>query len=100
MPSMLLKYGCASQSRVLVKSRCTSWPPYSPGGRLIECTTTRSMRAPAGRGPKLGESSRRAKRYQPASHRPDDRLFSGGAVIRLVIGRGDREPRDAVADLP
>src|SRR5688572_10242275 len=98
MPSIVLKYGCASQSSVLVNSRCTSSPPYTPGGRLMECTTTRSTAAPSGRGPKFGEASLRAKRYQPASHRLAP---SGtGRVIGLFAARrGDRQPRDAVADL-
>src|SRR4051812_44153957 len=98
MPSIDLKYGCAFQSRVLVNSCCTPSPPYSPGGRLIECTTTRSMAAPAGRGPKLGDSSRRAKRYQPPSHCAG----VSGLVMRVVGAAGDRyrEPGDAVADLP
>ncbi len=40
-PRMPSKYGCASQSRRLVNSRSIASPPYSPGGRLIECTTAR-----------------------------------------------------------
>src|SRR3569832_1211705 len=91
------KYGCASQSSVFVNRRCTSSPPYRPGGRLIEWTTTRSTCAPAGRGPQFGEASRRAKRYQPSSH---SALAVSGVVMRVVAARGrDREPGDAVADL-
>src|SRR3569623_1900419 len=97
---MRLKYGCASQSSLLVNNCCTSSPPYCPGGRLMECTTTRSTFASAGRGPKFGESSRRAKRYQPPCHSAGA-AGSGRLVIRLVAaGRREREAGDAVADLP
>src|SRR4051812_43318518 len=77
-----------------------------PGGRLIEWTTTRSMLAPCGRAPKLGEARRRAKRYQPASNSaeaaaPDCDPVSGtaGFLGLFAARRGDRQPRDAVADL-
>src|SRR4051812_28943773 len=85
-----------------------------PGGRLIEYTTTRSMLAPCGREPKLGESRRRAKRYQPPSNSaeaaapdpdpgpaPDCDPGSGtaGFLGLFAARRGDRQPRDAVADL-
>src|SRR4051812_21672954 len=96
---MLLKYGCAFQSSVFVNRRCTSSPPNWPGGRLIECTTIRSTCAPAGRALWLGEDRRRAKPYQPSCHSVAD--DSGWLVIRVVAaGRGDRQPRDPVADLP
>src|SRR6187401_946064 len=66
----------------------------------MECTTTRSISAPAGRGPKLGEATRCAKRYQPS--RQSGSAASGGAgFIRLVVARRrDGEPRDAITDLP
>src|SRR3569832_2567718 len=95
---MLLKYGCAFQSSVFVKSCCTPSPPYSPGGRLIECTTMRSMAAPCGRAPKFGEARRRAKRYQPPSH--SDGTSAVVIVVVAAAGHRDRLPRDAVADLP
>src|SRR6478609_10690168 len=98
MPSIWRKYGCADQSSVFMNSACTSSPPYWPGGRLIECSTTRSTTASAGRGPKLGEAKRRAKRYQPSDQSGSS---AGGRVIGVVAaGRRDGEPRDAVADLP
>src|SRR5512133_517334 len=96
---MLLKYGCAFQSSVLLNSCCTSSPPYRPGGRLIECTTIRSICAAGGRAPWLGESRRRANRYQPDCHSAPDSL-SDRFVMRLVAGSGDGQPCDAVADLP
>eukprot|EP01032_Pedospumella_encystans_P010909 gene10909-12728_t len=65
----LTRPGCAgstaSQSSRLVNSSATWGVPYSPGGRLMECSTTRSISAPSGRGPKLGERQAWAKRYQP-----------------------------------
>src|ERR1700758_3244603 len=68
-------------------------PPYSPGGRLIECSTTVSTRAPAGRARKLGAGPRVAPRPQPSSQSP---LISG--IGRF--GLGDAEPRHPVAHLP
>src|SRR3989442_15656192 len=44
----------------LVKSRSIGSPPYSPGGRLIECTTSRVISVPAGRSSWLGESTMRS----------------------------------------
>ena len=45
-----------------------------PGGRLIECSTTVSTRAPAGRGPKLGDGTRVAPRHQPSCHSASRRI--------------------------
>src|SRR4051812_24411075 len=64
----------------------------------MECTTTRSMLAPSGRGPKLGESRRRAKRYQPPSNSAEE-LGTAGVLGFVAARRGDRQPGDAVADL-
>src|SRR3954471_23760612 len=70
-----------------------------PGGRLIECTTTRSIAAPSGRAPKLGEATRWAKRYQPWSHRASLPSGRGGLIGFFAARRGDGEARDAIADL-
>src|SRR6476661_7906974 len=64
----------------------------------MECSTTRSTSVPAGRGPKLGEASRRANRYQPSVQSASS---AGGGFIGFVTARsGDRQARDAIADLP
>src|SRR6185369_7360535 len=95
---MLLKYGWAFQSSAFENRRCTSSPSYRPGGRPMECSTTRSITAPGGRGPKFGDPSRRAKLYQPACHSAG---ASGRLVIGFVTGRsGYGQPGDPVADLP
>src|ERR1700758_547314 len=77
-------------------------PPYSPGGRLIECSTTVSTRAPAGRELKLGDGTRLAWRHQPPCQSSSAR--SGDAVMRASgrvgrLGLGDPEPRHPVAHL-
>src|SRR5688572_17022558 len=56
-PQISRKYGCASGSRQLVNRRSMSPPPYLPGGRLIECTTTSEISVPGGRSSWLGEST-------------------------------------------
>src|SRR5688572_29972702 len=72
---------------------------------LIECTTTRSISAPAGRAEQLGEASRRAKPYQPPCHSIEAGGAGSRARVFAIVGavvaarRGDRQPRDAVADL-
>src|SRR6266508_1099726 len=54
------KYGCASGSRRLVNRRSMASPPYSPGGRLIECTTSSVISVPGGRSSWLGDAMTRA----------------------------------------
>ena len=43
-PRICARVGWASQSSRLLDRRITSSPPYTPGGKLIECTTIRSSR--------------------------------------------------------
>src|SRR3954470_14335803 len=75
----------------------------------MECSTTRSVGAVAGREPKLGERSAFAKRYQPACHRPSSAAGASAADVSVVgmaaraivaVGCGDAQARDAVANLP
>src|SRR5437763_10996072 len=66
----------------------------------MECTTTRSIAAPGGRGPKLGEAMPCAKRYQPPRQSGSAASGVAVAVIRVFVPRrGDGQPGDAVADL-
>src|SRR5688500_15688499 len=51
------KYGCACGSSRLVKRRSMPSPPYSPGGRLIECSSARLISVPGGRSSWFGEST-------------------------------------------
>src|SRR5689334_6866622 len=60
-------------------------PPYSPGGRLIECTTSSVSASPTGRSSWLGDSTRRHGASQP----------SGRSFIFF-----DAQPLHAVAQLP
>src|SRR5438874_7533610 len=55
--AMSAKYGCAAGSSRLVNSRSIASPPYSPGGRLIECSTTRVICVPLGRSSQFGDST-------------------------------------------
>src|SRR6267143_3252505 len=64
-PAMSRKYGCAAGSSRLVKSRSIASPPYSPGGRLIECTTSSVIASPAGRSSWFGEATNRQPRSRP-----------------------------------
>src|SRR5207237_1268882 len=77
---------CARGSRRLVKNRSMASPPYSPGGKLIECTTSSETTLPAGRSSQLGEATRRA----PATQR------SGLGVVFLT----NAQALQAVAQLP
>ena len=54
-----------------------------------------------GRGPKFGERSCRAKRYQPDCQSAAlSRSFIGtGAIAVVAVRRGDAQARDAIADL-
>src|SRR3954468_19593560 len=78
------KYGCAAGSRQLVKRRSIASPPYSPGGRLIECTTSSVISSPGGRSSWLGDWT-----YRQPSIRP-----SGARIIL------DAQALHAVAELP
>src|SRR5215207_7709746 len=79
----------------------------------MECSTIRSVCAPAGRGPKFGECSGRAKRYQPSRQRTvliEAPLGGGAVLLSSLVGaialavvaarRRDAQARDAIADLP
>src|SRR5262245_59403903 len=87
------KYGCAAGSRRLVNRRSMCSPPYSPGGRLIECSTTRLISAPAGRSSWLGESTiliRNREPLHPVAQLPEgdaEELRRRGAV---ELGLGER----------
>src|SRR3954465_10131002 len=78
------KWGCAAGSRQLVKKRSIASPPYSPGGRLIECTTSSVISSPGGRSSGLGDWT-----YRQPSTRP-----SGARIIL------DAQALHAVAELP
>src|SRR3990167_10412620 len=79
---------------------CTAWLPYSPGGRLMECTTIRSTQACAGRGPKLGDAMWRAPPCLPCTQGAWPAGSGVCAGMRVVVGCGDVQARNAVADLP
>src|SRR3954468_11656468 len=61
-------------------------PPKSPGGRLIECTTSSETTLPRGRASQFGEGTRRAPATQP----------SGLGVVFLT----NSQALHAVAQLP
>src|SRR3982750_4561054 len=75
-------------------------PPNCPGGRLIECSTTRSTTVPWGRGPKFGESLRFARHSQPARHSASLTPTRSLAIRAGRVGADvDVEPRHAIAHL-
>ena len=78
--------GCASQSSRLVNSRSTSSPPYSPGGRLIECSTTSVD-------PRAGGARAEVRRRAAAARRATSRRARRARGVR----RSSRSPIGAVA---
>src|SRR5579859_7739465 len=54
------KYVCASASSRLVNKRSIASPPNSPGGRLMQCTTSSVTAVPRGRASWFGESTTRS----------------------------------------
>src|SRR5690242_13951275 len=66
-----------------------------PGGRLIEWTSASVTSAPGGRGPWLGESTRRAPAHQPSDQASSPAAFA----IEAVAAHADAEARHAIAHL-
>src|SRR5581483_10127792 len=75
-----------------VNSRSIASPPNSPGGRLIECTTSSVTRSPLGRSSWFGEAMKRQGARRP----------SGPSFILVAAGLGfaDAQALHAVAQLP
>src|SRR5438132_13299741 len=74
-------------------------PPYSPGGRLIEWISARSIVVPGGRGPKFGDGHRRAETHQPSSQAA--RPPRGPSLsFADMVGHADAQARHAIAHLP
>ncbi len=94
-PRMLSKYGWAAQSSWLVNSCCTQPVPYWPGGRLMECSTARSMQAPAGRGPKLGRAGA-VRGGRKANLGANGRWGLAWASAAVGWGRGEVQPLQTV----
>src|SRR5689334_10233772 len=61
-------------------------PPYSPGGRLIEWMTASSTAQPGGRGPKFGDSQRRACAHQPSGSIDSTGRTSGAGTPGVSAG--------------
>src|SRR3954463_16561181 len=85
------KSGWAAGWRQLVKKRSIASPPYSPGGRLIECTTSSVTRSPLGRSSWFGEATKRQ-----GARRPSGPSF----ILVAELSFPDVEALHAVAQLP
>src|SRR6266849_397867 len=65
-------------------------PPYSPGGRLIECTTSSVIASPAGRSSWFGEATKRQPLSRPSG--PRFILFDAEALHAVAqLAEGDAE---------
>ena len=67
-PSNSLKVGVGIPVEPVGNKSTTNGVPNSPGGKLIEWITTKSMAMPAGRGPQLGDGMAVACDHQPSCH--------------------------------